>query len=99
MSMTELQVAAQQLSPQELHQFASWVVSLDAVQSQQAFFALPKEQQRLLLQQAAEEAAREGLYSKNAPLREWLDAYVDDQARQSRGQCFAKHYSGTVFGG
>lgn len=78
MSMAELQTATQKLSTQDLHQFARWVAQFDDAKSKKEFFALPQADKYLRLQQAAEEAARDGLYAAHLPLREWLDEYIDD---------------------
>ncbi len=80
MSFHELQQVALNLPPQELRQFAQWVSWLDHQNARKAFFALPRINQLEQLEEAAQEAAREGLYAANAPLRTWLDEFVDDDA-------------------
>jgi hypothetical protein len=73
MSFQELQQVAQKLPPQELHQFAQWVSWLDHQNARKAFFALPRAEQLKRREEATQEAAREGLYAPNSPLRAWLD--------------------------
>lgn len=78
MSFQELQQVTRALPPQELHQFAEWVSWLDYQNARKAFFELSKTEQLQQLEQASLEAAREGLYAPDSPLRSWLDEFEDD---------------------
>ena len=83
MSLAELQSATQKLSSQELHEFSTWVFQLEDAQKRQKFLVLPRSQKYARLQQAATEAAQDGLYAANSPLREWIDEFIDDAIVES----------------